>query len=133
MTTPVSSANSSVYDPSAQMSFADGRNAAVPSSGPTASAASPAPNVVTIDPVLIEGDAGAQQLVQRYEQSRRAPDCSLEAKEAALSCAEAAATAVAGGLSATTVVGALPAAAVVLAQSVTCGKDLSEYFACEDK
>jgi hypothetical protein len=132
MTTPISSSNSSVYDPSAQMSFADGSGPAMSSVGPTASVAPAAPPVLTIDPVVIEGDAGARQLVQRYEQSRRAADCSVEAKVAALSCAKAGVAAVAGGLSATTIVGALPAAAVTLVESISCGKDLAAYFECEN-
>jgi hypothetical protein len=82
MTTPISSSNSSVYDPSAQMSFADGT----------------------------------------------APAMSM----AALSCAKAGVTAVAGGLSAATLVGALPAAAITLVESISCGEDLATYFECEN-
>ncbi len=133
MTTPISSSSSSVYDPSAQMSFADGSGPATSSAGPTASVAPAAPPAVTIDPVVIEGDAGARQLVQRYEQSRRASDCSFEAKEAALSCTKAGVAAVVGGFSATTVVGALPAAAITLVESISCGKDLATYFECETR
>jgi hypothetical protein len=116
MTTPISTNNSSVYDPSTEMSFADGSAPATSNAGPTASVAPAGPPVLTIDPVVIEGDAGARQLVQRYEQSRRAPDCSVEAKEAALSCAKA-------GV----------AAAITLVESISCGKDLATYFECESQ
>ncbi|MDF3065030.1 MAG: hypothetical protein K0R38_631 [Polyangiaceae bacterium] len=132
MTTPISGSNSSVYDRNAQISFAAGSGPATSMAGPTASVAPAAPPLVTIDPVVIEGDAGARQLVQRYDQSRRAADCSDEAKEAGLSCAKAGVAAVVGGLSATTVVGALPAAAITLVESISCGKDLATYFECEN-
>lgn len=132
MTTPISSSNSSVYDPSAQMSFADGSGPVASSAGTTAPAVPSSPPVVTIDPVVIEGDAGARQLLQRYEESRRA-DCSFQGKEAALSCAKAGVVAVAGGLSATTVVGALPAAAATLVESISCGKDLATYLECKSR
>jgi hypothetical protein len=131
MTTPISSSNSSVYDPSAQMSFADGSNSATASSGSTASAAPPAPPVVTLDPVVIEGDAGTRQLLERYERSRRVPDCSAEASEAAQSCAKAGLAAVTGGLAATTLVGAIPAVAITFVESVSCGEDLAAYFECD--
>lgn len=133
MTTPISSSNSSVYDPSAQMCLADGSGPATSSSGPTAPAGPTAsPPVVTLDPVVIEGDAGTRQLLERYEQSRRVPDCSTEAKEAAQSCAKAGLAADTGGLTATTLVGALPAIAITFVESFACGEDLAAYFECEN-
>jgi hypothetical protein len=42
----------------------------------------PSPQVVTIPPVHIEGDAGKQELLKRYAAGAGAPDCRLEALNA---------------------------------------------------
>jgi len=132
MTNPVSSTNSSYYDPTAQFSSADACDSSAATCGPTLEERAPALREVTIPPVVIRGDAGAQQLMRSLDEARHARDCSLEAKNAALSCAKAGAAAVAGAATATTVVGALPAIALTVLESVSCGKDLSAYYDCEN-
>ena len=129
MTTPISNANSSFYDPNAQFSPTDGY------SGSKVSAESAPyavfPREVTIAPVVITAEPGARQLVHRYDQARSAPDCSLEGKDAAISCAKAAITAVGGALLSTTVVGVAVAAAASFAEAVSCSKDLRAYHDCK--
>jgi hypothetical protein len=131
MTTPVSSANSSFYDPNAQLN-ADGCDPNTASCQPAAPAEASAPREVTIPPVLISGDAGAQQLVKQLDQAQGAPNCSLEAKEATRTCGEAATAGVLGGLAATTVLGAIPGLALAFWEGVECGKDLRAYYDCEN-
>jgi len=129
MTTPVSNANSSFYDPNAQFSPVGGNEPDSATSGPSP-AASPS-REITLSPVVITGDPGAQQLVRQHEAARQAPDCSQEAKDAALSCAKAGITAAGGSLLATTVVGAGVAVAATLAEAFSCGKDLRTYYDCK--
>jgi len=126
MPTPVSSPNSSYYDPNAQFTPADGSQ---PVTEPSKLAA---PREVSIPPVMIAGDAGAKQLVQRHDAARQLPDCSGEGVNAALSCGKTALTAATGILvSATTVVGTALAAAATFAEGVNCGKDLRTYYDCK--
>ena len=127
MTTPISSESSSYYDPNAQVSStAEGDVDA--SSGP--SLQSPA-RVITIEPVVITGDASAEQLVKKHDAGRRAPDCSMEAKNAALSCTKAGLTAAGGALLSTTGAGVVIGAAMTFAESVSCGKDLRALYDCK--
>jgi hypothetical protein len=128
MTTPVSNTNSSVYDQNAQFSAAGGCNPSNATCGPSET---PTAHEVTIPPVLVEGDAGAQHLVKQLDASRKAPSCSLEGLNAALSCGKAGLTAAGGALLATSVVGAAVAAAATFAESVSCGKDLRAYYDCK--
>jgi hypothetical protein len=128
MPTPVSNANSSFYDPNAQLSSADGCSSTNATCGPTEA---PPAREVTIPPVVITGDAGAQQLVKQLDASRNAPSCSLEGLNAALSCGKAGITAAGGALLATTVVGAAVAAAATFAEGISCGKDLRAYYDCK--
>ena len=129
MTTPVSNANSSYYDPNAQFSPIDGSAPSSASSGP--SPEPPPPREVTIPPVVITGDAGAQQLVKQHDVAHRAPDCSLEGKNAALSCAKAGIAAAGGALLSTTVVGAAVGAAATFVEAISCGKDLRTFYDCK--
>lgn len=128
MPTPVSSPDSSYYDPTAQFTPAEG-----PGLCGTASVAPPSSSApeVTVPPVLIMGDAGAQQLVKQLDSARQAPDCSLEGANAALSCGKAGLVAAGGVLLTTTVVGAGLAVAGTFAESVSCGKDLRAYYDCK--
>lgn len=128
MTTPVSNANSSFYDPNAQFSPADGCNSSNATCGPTEA---PPAREVTIPPVVIKGDAGAQQLVKQLDALRQAPNCSIEGLNAGLSCGKAGIAAAGGALLATTVVGAAVAAAATLAEGISCGKDLRAYYDCK--
>ena len=125
MTTPVSNANSSFYDPNAQFSPIDGSA----TSGPSPDA--PPPREVTVPPVVVTGDAGAQHLVKQHDAARQAPDCSLEGKNAALSCAKAGVAAAGGALLSTTIVGAAVGAAATFVEAISCGKDLRTYYDCK--
>lgn len=132
MTTPVSNTNRSFYDPNAQSGSADPCDPSNASCGPSPEPASPSPREVTIPPVAINGEAGSQQLVKQLDAARRAPDCSLEGKNAALSCAKAGIAAAGGALLSTTVVGAAVGAAAAFAEGISCGKDLRTYYDCKN-
>ena len=124
MTTPVSNANSSFYDPNAQFSPIDG-------SATSASPDAPPPREITVPPVVVTGDAGAQHLVKQHDAARQAPDCSLEGKNAALSCAKAGVAAAGGALLSTTLVGTAVGAAATFVEAISCGKDLRTYYDCK--
>jgi hypothetical protein len=126
MTNPVSSSNSSFYDPNAQFSpigGSDQTSASSPDALPQ--------HELTVPPVVITGDAGAQQLLKQHDAASRAPDCSQEGKNAALSCAKAGVAAAGGALLVTTVVGAGVAGAATLLEAISCGKDLRTYYDCK--
>jgi hypothetical protein len=125
MTTPVSNANSSFYDPNAQFSSVDG--SATSGLSPDA----PPPREVTVPPVVVTGDAGAQHLVKQHDAARQAPDCSLEGKNAALSCAKAGVAAAGGALLATSIFGAAVGAAATFVEAISCGRDLRTYYDCK--
>jgi hypothetical protein len=78
-----SSGNSSVYDP----------NACDPSNASCVPPPAPASQAVTIEPVVIEGDAGRQALLQKYDADR----CRNELGDATIACAMVGATAAGGG------------------------------------
>lgn len=126
--TSVSNANSSSYDPNAQFSSADGCDPSIATCGPTET---PPAREVTIAPVVIQGDAGAQQLVKQLDASRNAPNCSLEGLNAAVSCGKAGAAAAGTALLTTTVIGAAIGAAGTFLEAVSCGKDLRAYYDCK--
>lgn len=131
MPNPVSSANSSYYDPNAQYTPVDG-----PAPGSAASAgasnAPGAPSEVSIPPVVIGGDAGAQHLMKQHGVALQRPDCSLEGASAAVSCGKAGLVAATGLLvSSTTIIGTGLAVAATFAESVVCGKDLRAYYDCK--
>ena len=125
MPTPVSSTNSSYYDPNAQFTPADGSRPVSPPSEPAA------PREVTLPPVMITGDAGTKQLVERHDAARQVPDCSVEGATAALSCGKAGLAAVTAAVGVTTVVGTALALAATVAESVSCAKDLLAYRDCK--
>ena len=127
MTTPISSTNSSFYDPNAQFSPVDGSAPSDPLSQ------APPPREVTIPPVVIMGESGAQQLVKKHDAARTAPDCSYEAKSAAVVCAAAAATAAQGALTSATGVGVAVGAAAALIAGIACGKELRTYYDCKQQ
>jgi hypothetical protein len=133
MTTPISNAQSSFYDPSAQLSSTDGCDSSNASCGPSAEPSSASAREVTIPPVVITGDAGAQRLVKQLDEMRRTPDCSLEAKNAAVSCTKAGLAAAATVLASPSGAGAVIGVGVTFAESVSCGKDLRAYHDCETR
>lgn len=122
-------ANSSVYDPTAEMSLADDcdPNTATCTAEPAA-----IPNVVTIEPVVVEGDAGVQALLRRQAEGR----CADEKAQAVLTCSLAAFTGTKALLTAATGIAwplaALDAGATVLG-GVNCARTVRVYDACIDE
>jgi hypothetical protein len=88
---------------------------------------------VTIPPVLIQGDAGAQQLIKGLDAARNQPSCTPEKLLATLDCFAAGAAALAGVASGTTVIGAAAGVAVTLAASTNCGRALRAVDDCEQQ
>lgn len=84
----------------------------------------PRPAVVTIEPVLITGDAGARELLRRYDASQA---CSAEKQSALLSC-PGIATGVLNALDG----GPWAGVASAFHASVLCGKDLRAVVDCQD-
>lgn len=116
MTDPVSTASrtsSNFCDPSVSSCAESGGAAALPAA---------APAVVTIEPVVIRGDAGAQQLLERYDQQV----CTEQKRSALLSCA-------AIGLGSLNALegGEYTGVASAFHASVLCGKDLRSLYDCE--
>ena len=114
---PISTTSRSVYeglDPG--MSSCEAPDTALPA------AAASGPNVVSVAPVLITGDAGAQALVRQYDRHA----CSSELQSAQLSC-----PGIALGVLNVLEGGPLAGIASSLIASVLCGKDLRAAFNCE--
>ncbi len=129
MPAPISSNNSSVYDPSTPVSRGgdcDPSNATC-SSAPSQQAASPS---VTIPEVHIDGDAGKQELIKRLE-ARNTPSCATEAKNAGLTCALSGATALGGVVASTCPLGFVAGFLITTTTSAFCGKDLRALYDCE--
>jgi hypothetical protein len=132
MPDPISS-NSSVYDPSTQMSRADDCDPSQASCAMPGALGSPSsPREITLAPINIDGNAGAQVLVQRFEQARRAPNCATELKTAALDCTGAAATALGAVACFTTVIGAVAGVGLTFVNAANCGKDLRALYDCNE-
>lgn len=125
MPSPISSNDSCVYDPNAQLSSTENLGAS-----PGVNPVSPAP--VTIPPVTIVGDAGAERLIEQHD-AARGRECSLEALNATLSCGKAGLAAAGGVLMSSTLVGAAVGLGVTLAESVSCGKDVRAYSECKSE
>jgi hypothetical protein len=128
MTEPISSQNRSIYDPS-QFGAAE-CDASTASCAPPA-AASGAARTVTIPPVYITGDAGlgSSELVRRYE-SAKAPSCSAENANAAISCGLAVAGAGATAVTAPSGVALAFGVATTLGLAAQCGRDLAFAVDC---
>jgi hypothetical protein len=131
MPEPISSnANSSVYDRAQLMSDA--------SCDPSTTTCGPPPpsppvNVVTIEPVLIEGDAGPSELVAAYDKANRpAPQCKSEAAAAAIGCGTAAFSAAATVGTSITGVGLVAGAGVTAANLVNCWYLIDNYTECRE-
>lgn len=128
MPDPISSTNSSYYDPSGQFTPADAADASSAASAPVSSApASP----VTVPEVVITGDAGVRQLVKNYDEALERPNCAYEGGAAALACGKAGLAAAGGVLLTTSVVGTGVAIAITFAEGVECGKELRAYYDCK--
>lgn len=130
MPSPISSTNSSYYDPNAQCTPVDGGDGAASVSASNAPAAPPE---VSIPPVVITGDAGAQQLVKQHDATRQQLDCFLEGATAALACGKAGLAAARSIFSSTNVIGTGLAIATALADGVACGKELRAYYDCKNQ
>lgn len=100
-----------------------------PKHGDLRSRASDNPNVVTIEPVVVEGDAGVQALLRRQAEGR----CADEKAQAVLTCSLAAFTGTKALLTAATGIAwplaALDAGATVLG-GVNCARTVRVYDAC---
>lgn len=132
MTSPVSQSNSSFYDPNAEVCRADdpaASSSTVSTLSPQVSA-SPA-REVTLPPVSITGDAGARQLVERYERARSTPNCSTQAEDAALSCAKAAVSAISTVVTSPSGIVAALAYVRTFLDGTSCGRDLRSYNDCK--
>ena len=107
----------SACDPAAQSC----KNA--PTAGARASEGE-APHVITLQPVYVEGDAGARSLVERH--------CAEQWKNAALACGAALGTA--AGAVGTAAVPPLFVASLVgtVSAGATCGESLAALDACDE-
>lgn len=117
MSTPVTRHTPSVCDPNLASCEDAPPIAATPATG-----GSP---VVHIEPVIITGDAGSQELLRRYDASQA---CSAEKRSALLTC-PAIATAILGGLEG----GRWAAVAGAFHNSVLCGKELRSLSDCYEQ
>jgi hypothetical protein len=117
MPTSISSATSNACDPNLA-SCIDSPPAELP---PVKAAT---PSVVTIEPVVITGDAGAQALLRRYDAEQA---CLQEKDTAILSCAAL----VPGALS--TLKDRVSGLAGSLLTSVVCGKELRALSDCREQ
>ena len=83
------------------------------------------PAAVTVDPVIITGDAGSQELLRRYDASRA---CNTEKQSAALAC-----PAIAAGVLNALEGGPWTGAATSFHASVLCGKELRAVSDCREE
>jgi hypothetical protein len=90
-----------------------------------ASAGAVGPAVVNLEPVVITGDAGAQELLRRYDTTQT---CGAEKNTAWLSC-----PAIGLGVLNTLEGGPLAGLASSFHASITCGKDLRAFSDCRDQ
>jgi len=118
MPNPVSSTAPSVCDPSIA-SCAD-----FPPT-PVASAGAASPSIVNLEPVVITGDAGAQELLRGYDASRA---CGNEKRTAASSC-----PAIGLGILNAVEGGPLTGLATAFYASIGCGRDLRAFLDCRDE
>jgi hypothetical protein len=86
---------------------------------------------ITLEPVPITGELGTLALVEKFGGTEGKPDCSIQELSVALSCGNAAATAVWALASAPTLIGLVGGAAATFIAGANCGKDLALLDACE--
>jgi hypothetical protein len=87
--------------------------------------------MVTIPPVYVEGDAGAQQLIKGADSARGQRSCTTEILNATLDCATAGATALGAVAASTTVIGGVAGFALTTTMSAYCGRALRAVHDCE--
>ncbi len=113
------------YDPSADVS-------APPACDPTTTSCAPPPAgkpaVVTLEPIVVEGDAGAQALLKQFEQSQ----CQNDKGAAALACATMLGSAALTGLSAPTGAGLVLGTSITVANAINCARLVTAYNDCVD-
>jgi hypothetical protein len=117
MSTPISSTTPSVCDPN----LASCQSASPAVAATAAVVDSP---VVSIEPVVVTGDAGAQALLRRYDESKA---CRPEWQAAALAC-----PAIALGVLNALEGGPLTGLASAFHASINCGKELRALSDCRD-
>jgi hypothetical protein len=117
MPDPISSTTHATYD------TCDPTNASCADSGPPAAPSTASAPVVTIDPVVITGDAGAQQLLRRYDSQT----CSAQWQSAASTC-----PGIGLGVLNTLEGGPIVGIATALHASLLCGKELRAVFDCNE-
>lgn len=125
-----SSANSSVYDPGTEMSLAD---ACDPSVSTCADQPPTSKNVVTVEPVVVEGDAGVQALLRRHA----ADQCLDEKGDAVLSCTVTILAGAKAVVTASTRVVGLPVvvleAGIAALAAANCARVVVAHQACVEK
>lgn len=90
------------------------------------------PPAVTIEPVVVEGDASVQRLVNGHDAAKAAPDCSAQAVSTAVS-----ASTILGGIGATIIgaaggpVGLAVGLGALFKAGFDTGKDLRSYYDCK--
>lgn len=121
--------NSSIYDPAMEMSLAD---ACDPSTTTCATQPRASENVVTTEPVVVEGDAGMQALLRRHA----ADQCLDEKGDAVLSCAVTVLAATKAVVTASTRVGlplAVLEAGIASLSAANCARVVVAYQACVEQ
>lgn len=84
--------------------------------------------MVTLKPIVIDGDAGTQALLKKFDQNQ----CQNDKGAAALACATMVGTAALTGLSAPTGAGLVVGASITVANAVNCARLVSTYNDCVD-
>jgi hypothetical protein len=93
--------------------------------------APPTQNVIELDEVRVEGDAGTRALLADYAKASRAPaGCAEEGKNSLLAGGGVAVT-VLSALAATNPIGVVAGVAGIFYASVVTGKELRSYSDCE--
>ncbi|MGC4092734.1 MAG: hypothetical protein QM756_33605 [Polyangiaceae bacterium] len=87
------------------------------------------PAEITLDPVYVTGELGAE-LAEQYARSQRTPDCLRERNTAILTCIAVLPGAVGTAASAPTGLGLVAGAAATFVASMNCGAALRAYDDC---
>ncbi|HKY34954.1 MAG TPA: hypothetical protein VJN18_03340 [Polyangiaceae bacterium] len=91
----------------------------------------PATQVVTLEPIVVEGDAGTSALVSAYDRGRHeAPSCIDKRNSALLACGGVAISGVGLALSGSTGVGLLVSSAGLLVSLERCLQNVDGYQRC---
>ena len=116
------------YDPYPDTCRADNADSHTEVRTPPVSAPStqPSAQTITLDPVLVEGDLGAQALIKQYDQAQRDPNCEAERASAGVICQNSVISALAAASTGPWLGGAL-----AFSTGVVCGKELAALYDCE--